>query len=130
MEGGFHDLEVNEKGPFRWTDGAAWVEMPLPAGYIVRRIDLDIEDLPPEGAAVELQLNGETVFEKSFAAPPGRFSVPITDFPPARAGDSLRLDLKSDSFKPIDRGMGADDRVLGLRVHQWTVTDRVAAPAP
>ncbi|MEZ5274870.1 MAG: hypothetical protein R3F07_00655 [Opitutaceae bacterium] len=130
VEGGFHDLEVNEKGPFRWTDGAAWVEMPLPAGYVVRRIDLDIQDLPPDGTRIELQLNGETVFGEGFVTPPGRISVPIIDFPPARAGDSLRLDLKSDSFRPIDLGMGADERVLGLRVHQWTVTDRAAGPVP
>ena len=123
-EGGFHGAEVNEGGPFRWTDGHAWVEIPLPAGYVVRQVALSILDLRPDGTGVELQLNGESVFQESYSSPPGEIIVAVEDFPPARAGDILRLDLKSGTFRPADRQPDGDQRVLGLRIHKMLVTDR------
>jgi len=124
VRGGFHGLESNEAGTYRWTDGAAWLEMPLPEGYVVRRVALSILDIPPEGADLEVRLNGKTVFRDSFSTPPGEFSFEVSDMAPAAADSILRIDLLSNSFRPVDRGMGPDERVLGLRVHGISVTDR------
>jgi hypothetical protein len=128
-EGGFHEPESNKLGLFRWTDGDAWVELPLPEGYVVRRVELAILDLPPGGTEFELLLNGDSIFQELFSVAPGEILIEVKDFAPAIKGDILRLDLRSGSFNPMDQGMGSDNRVLGLRFHALTVTDRVA-PRP
>ncbi|RKX32599.1 MAG: hypothetical protein DRP71_11825 [Verrucomicrobia bacterium] len=123
-EGGFHDPEVNEAGPYRWTDGAAWLELPLPAGYVVRSIDVNILDISPKGADLEILVNGEPVHRNSYTSPPGTIAIDVAEFPPTSEGDVLRLDLRSTTFRPVDLDMGQDERVLGVRVHGIVVSDR------
>ena len=123
-EGGFHDPEINEAGPYRWTDGAAWLELPLPTGYVVRTVDVNILDISPEGTDLEILLNGESVHQNSHVSPPGMITIDVTDFPPTSEGEALRLDIRSTTFRPVDLGMGSDDRALGVRVHGVVISDR------
>jgi len=125
-EGGFHGSEVNELGPYRWTDGAAWLKQPLPEGYVLRRLELEILDMPPGGCLIEVQLDGQPVYRESHTEAPEKILISIDDFEPAEEGSILRVDLLSDSFCPADQGGGPDTRSLGLRVHGITVSDRRA----
>jgi hypothetical protein len=124
-EGGFHDTENNEAGLFRWTNGAAWLELPVPAGYVVRSVDVSLLDISPEGTDVEILLNGGRIHKEAYTSPPGRIAIDVADFPPTSEGDVLRLDLRSTTFRPIDLEMGLDERTLGVRLHGIVVTDRM-----
>lgn len=123
-EAGFYLPEVNEAGPYRWTDGAARLDLPLPAGYRLGRIDLAILDIPPTGSEIDLRLNGVSIFRESFTEPPGVLEVPVEGYEALPEASVLRIELLSDSFCPADLNGGPDERRLGLRVHGITVTDR------
>lgn len=123
-EAGFHGPETNEAGPYRWTDGAARLDVPLPADYRLERIDLNILDIPPDGTEVDIRLNGTSVYREWFAETPGVIQVPVDTIEPVPEASTLRLELLSGSFRPSDLNGGSDERILGLRIHGITVSDR------
>lgn len=109
-ESGFHEQERNAGGPFRWTDGAARLLVPLGARPpTTLTIQLAGGPRPP----VRVVVNGRVLFEGRFPRS-GRQTFDLSEVP---MNDRLRLELLSDTFVPAAVRTGSRDRrTLGVAV--------------
>jgi hypothetical protein len=114
VQTGFHRSEVWGLSPASWTDGRATARVELPAPARPRYVLVELADTGPDGAAVELTLDGRVFFAADLA--PGAWSgcAAVPDGEPAAR---LELGLVSSTFVPAERLPGAQDgRRLGVAV--------------
>ncbi|MEW6284025.1 MAG: hypothetical protein AB1758_35760, partial [Candidatus Eremiobacterota bacterium] len=107
-ESGFHATEGEAAGqPFRWTDGQAVLEVPLPRGGASRLV----VDVSPRPARLRIVVDGSPVWTGPVPERPVVVSLPV------RLNGFARIELNSDTFVPhrVDPTSG-DRRRLGVAV--------------
>jgi hypothetical protein len=114
QESGFHRRERSGGGPARWTTGAATLRVPLDPRDLPQV--LEIEAVGPArqgGPNLQVFANGVELWNGRILGVWSR-SLSLSQVP---LGDSLQIDLKSDTFIPYESTEGSGDRRrLGVMV--------------
>jgi hypothetical protein len=115
-ESGFSFQEYHDSEPFRWTNGAAKLVIPIdtpPRRVWVRVYTLRHEPTP---VALEILIDGTSVFEGE--VPLGQWERTF-DLGSHPFSEQVMIELLSDTFVPqgvMDEGTNTDTRVLGVEV--------------
>jgi hypothetical protein len=115
-ESGFHYQEYHDSEPFRWTDGAARLLIPIdspPQRVWVRVYTLRAE---PPPVPFEMLVDGTSLFEGEL--PLGEWEGTF-DLGSLQFSEQVVIELRSDTFVPegvMDGGTNTDTRVLGVQV--------------
>ncbi len=115
-ESGFYYQEYHDSEPFRWTDGAAKLLIPIdspPQRVWVRVYTLRAEATP---VPFEILVDGTSVFEGEL--PLGEWEGTF-DLGSHQFSEQVMIELQSDTFVPkgvMDGGTNTDTRVLGVQV--------------
>jgi hypothetical protein len=117
-ESGFHFQEHNGPDPFRWTNGAAKLWIPVNARRPPQRLWINIETFRPKAGPVRFQIlaDGVAVFDGS--APLGKWEKTF-DLSSQKFSDKVMIELRSETFVPkgvMDKGKNTDTRMLGVQV--------------
>jgi hypothetical protein len=115
-ESGFHFQEHNGSEPFRWTNGAAKLLVPIDAAP--SRMWVSVDAFRPKAISVRLHVlvDGATVFDGS--VPPGKWERTFY-LRSQQFSEELLIELRSNVFVPkgvIHGGKSTDKRVLGVQV--------------
>jgi hypothetical protein len=113
-ESGFYGQEYDAAKPFRWTMGTATLAIPIEAGTTPRSLRINYASIHPNGSNVVVTVNGHRLFDRRVTAPRG--AIVVEGLEAAGIGDRLDLVIESETFRPVDLGMGTDSRDLGLRI--------------
>jgi hypothetical protein len=117
-ESGFHFQESTDGEPFRWTNGAAKLLVPISTKRPPQQLWLSIVVFRPKVAPIRFQLlvDDELVFDG--LAPPGKWE-PSFDLGSRRFSKQVLIELRSEAFVPkgvMDDGKNTDKRMLGVQV--------------
>jgi hypothetical protein len=117
-ESGFSFQEHNGDEPFRWTNGAAKLLVPVDAARAPQRLWVSIETFRPQATLIPFQVlvDGESLFDGK--VPLGKFAVAL-DLSAHRFSQEAAIELKSGTFAPtgvMDGGKNTDARRLGVQV--------------
>jgi hypothetical protein len=120
---GFYRDELATAWSSRWTDGDAQWDLPaVPGDTLELRLGVTAE-----ARTVELLVDGVRRHAATLAPGEHRIVVPLvaaaTPAPPA----TRHVELRSDTFRPNARGLGLDDRTLGVSVLAVRLLDRSVA---
>ena len=115
-ESGFHYQEYNGSEPFRWTNGAATLLIPIDTPP--QRVWVSGVTLRPDFDPVtfEILVDGNSVFEG--VVPPGKWEKTL-DLASHPFSEQVMIELRSDTFVPegvMDGGANTDMRELGLQI--------------
>lgn len=117
-EGGFHETEVIDGSPLRWTSATATITVPVYGGT-ADRLRLDIARTGPDGTNLLVNVGGQQI--AAIHVPPEGWSGQI-DLPQP-ATEQVEIGLISDSFVPRDTFPGStDSRNLGVLVRAIAIT--------
>ena len=118
----FHRPEVGQgEDWFRWTEGAGTIRLP---GLGARGCWLSLRMQgwrPAEASPARLSLlvNGHLLWRGGVGRDWQEYRFWVA--PGLVRGGTLRLTLQSDTFVPVEQGVGGDNRTLGVAVTQVTV---------
>ncbi|GEM_PF-6288097 len=122
---GWHDLERDGAGPFRWTRGTeagVLVQLVSPSPLTVElRATAAVTNLTGKSVTVELSVNGVPVGEYGMEGGEGvyRWEVPITRW---RVGMNHLTWQLSAAARPAALGVSDDQRDLGISVRALRLT--------
>jgi serine/threonine protein kinase/WD40 repeat protein len=123
-EDGFYHAEKGANGPFRWTNGAARLRVPL-RGRTPKTLALtaEVPNRPP--FHVRISIDGQKLFDDD-VQPNGRWSVnlPLNG---VKLADPAVVEIDTSTVVPAEGKSGnKDDRKLGLRVFRLMLMDESA----
>jgi hypothetical protein len=115
-ESGFHYQEYHDSEPFRWTDGAA--KLLIPIDTPPQRVWVSVYTLraDPTPVPFEVLVDGTSLFEGE--VPLGKWEKTF-DLGSHQFSEQVVIELRSDTFVPegvMDGGINTDTRVLGVQV--------------
>ncbi|MGO8745143.1 MAG: carboxypeptidase-like regulatory domain-containing protein [Thermoguttaceae bacterium] len=118
-ESGFSYQEKNGLVPFRWTDGAAKLLVPVDAEHPPQRLWVSIGIYRPEPASVpcHVLVDGISLYEGP--VPIGRWAINL-DLSSHSFSEQAAIELQSGTFLPKGRMSGGtytDPRTLGVQVN-------------
>ncbi len=117
-ESGFHYQEGTDAEPFRWTNGAARMLVPINSRHPPRELWVSIETFRPHMKPVPFQIvvDGTALFDGT--VPPGKWETTV-DLGAHEFGERAFIELRSDTFVPqgvMEDGTNTDSRRLGVQV--------------
>jgi hypothetical protein len=117
-ESGFQFPEKDRSEPFRWTDGAAKLVVPLAANETPQRLWVNIQTIRPTATRIRLKIlvDGSPLFEGPVRT--GRWAANL-DLSSRRFSGQTTIELQSDTFTPksvMDGGKNPDTRALGTQL--------------
>ena len=115
-ESGFHYQEYHDTEPFRWTDGAARLVIPIDTPP--RQVWVSVYTLRAEPTPVpfEILVDGTSLFEGEL--PLGEWERTF-ELGSHQFSERVAIELRSDTFVPegvMDEGTNTDTRVLGVQI--------------
>lgn len=123
QEDGFYD-ESKTGEPQRWTNGNAFLTIPVQWGEKPKSLICSFAVYNPTGSGATLTADGSVLTSGVF--PPGEYrqSYSLDGVP---MGDSLRVSFYSNTFVPaLTMKNSNDERALGIIVRNVTITNRPA----
>lgn len=120
-DSGFYGQEYDSAKPFRWTTGTATLSIPMEAGSTPRSLRINYASIHPNGSNVVVTVNGHRLFNQRVTAPAG--TILVEGLETAGIGDRLDLVIESETFRPVDLGLGSDSRDLGIRITYIEIVD-------
>lgn len=117
-ESGFHFQEQTDSVPFRWTNGAAKLLVPINTRHPPQRLWVSIETFRPKRGPVRFQIlvDGKLLFDGT--VPTGKWETTV-DLSSHEFTDRAFIELRSETFFPkgvMDQGLNTDTRQLGVQV--------------
>ena len=112
-EGGFHNRETSFGQPCRWTDGNAWVEVPVPEdkSWTSLEVEAEIPDRPDW--TVRIAINGQTLLdEKVQSGSVWSRKIPLDG---VGLGRQARIEIHSPTLVPR---IHDDTRTIGVRLRK------------
>jgi len=116
-EGGFWPVEDANGRKSRWTQGEAWLDVPIEKGWAPRTLGVDIVGLSPKGTWLTVRANGHEIFNQMLDTAPAQLVLNL----PNNVRKRLKLEFVSDTFRPSDGGGSNDQRELGIRLEALTL---------
>ena len=118
-ESGFSYQEKNGLVPFRWTDGAAKLLVPVDAEHPPQRLWVSIGIYRPEPASVPFHVLVDGISLYEGPVPLGKWAINL-DLSSHRFSEQAAVELRSGTFLPKGRMSGGtytDPRALGVQVN-------------
>lgn len=113
--GGLHELEYTPSGASCWTTEQVSLELELPAGRVLRRIEIDVIGIGIAGRTATVSVSDTVVWERRLDDS-GRI---IIRTPRIRGATDVRVTLSIPPFIPREHGgPSTDDRRLGLAARE------------
>ena len=112
-QGGFYGQEQDAEGSFRWTDGRAWLRIPIRRDYLPESLHITALAFKSGGTLLKVRADGELVFERFLTKTREALTIPLED---RDYGESVLIELESDTFVPAAMSDSEDTRLLGLRL--------------
>lgn len=112
---GWYEQEGDDE-PFRWSAPRAIVLLPPPEGPAAVVLELATFHPSPhtEPVTVEVDLSGRRSGEVRLSGRGwGLYRFPLTAFP-AKRPLAIKLRVKTGYFRPSEKGLGGDERILGV----------------
>ena len=113
-ESGFWGQEYDGTQPFRWTKATATLDIPLEDDTSPRSLRINYKGINPKGSDVVVKVNGKELFNKHVTGQSG--TLVVEGLEQAGITDHMDVSIQSTPFRPVDFGMGTDDRELGIRI--------------
>ena len=127
-ESGFHDQEIGGWTPFRWTNGAGKLVVPLDEKHPPKFLKVYLEATGPKGTRFQLLINGQTLFHQPLPAGTWAKTFALSNI---NLGGLAKIELLSDTFVPKETIEGSTDkRSLGVDVLGLRLLDRIFSPKP
>jgi hypothetical protein len=113
-ESGFHDQEWLDSRPYRWTNGAAKLVVPIDEQHLPKALRIYLGSTGPKGTRLQIVLNGRELFNEQ--APAGAWSKTF-DLAHLPLGKRATIELLSGTFVPMETiEKSSDERTLGVLV--------------
>lgn len=116
-EGGFWPIERDGDARTRWTQGEAWLDIPIEKGWSPHSVGLDIVAIPPNGTWLTVRANGSEIYNAKIDKAPLSLQLSL----PPKLRKRFKLEFVSDTFRPSELGASSDSRELGIRLKSLTV---------
>ena len=130
-ETGFHGQEGVGAAPFRWTNGAAKLVVPLDERQRPEALRLELFAPGPKGARLQVVVNGHTLADRRIA---GGVWADTFSLAGLTLGRRATIELLSDTIVPKEMNSTQDPRTLGVVVRSirllQTFQPVSAAPLP
>lgn len=119
-ESGFHATETLDRQPVRWTNGAATLEVPLDPQSLPRWLEIEVAAPGRSGVRLLVLANGVELWQSPVSEQGLSTRLDLDKVP---RGDSLQIELRSESFIPAQTVPGStDSRRLGVLVKGLRLT--------
>jgi hypothetical protein len=118
VESGFHYQEQTDSKPFRWTNGAGRLYVPVNKSRPPTKLWVSIETFRPTKEPIRFQVvvDGENLYDGEVPAWKWEETFDLTSL---QFSDKTMIELRSETFVPkgvMDEGLNTDTRVLGVQV--------------
>jgi hypothetical protein len=127
---GFHPMEGDARQRFRWTSGAARIEMKLPGDERPRSVRVGLAPIARQ-SALRVSYNGCAIFEGTVPGGPWYKTFSLDACPEsARAPDSARVEIDTPTFSvPGDpRALGLPLESVRLSAEPWPLAPATTPP--